>query len=502
MKRILSLVLALVVLVGPVLAGQAWAAGTTVYGASGSAGAGSGDVIGPATNTDGYVPQWDGDNSKTLKGGVLLDTDGSLAGNSDSRIPSQKAVKAYADTKAAGTHNHAGADITSGTIDGDRLPAMSETKQGSVPATGTPSGKYLTDGGTWATPAGTGDVVGPSGATDNAITRYDTATGKLLQDSLATVDDSGTVNIPTGQTYNINGSPHTHNYGDASGPGSSTDNAIARFDGETGKLLQNGLATVDDNGAVNIPTGQTYNINGSPHTHDYQASDADLTAIAALSCSQGYYLKKGAANWECSSAGAVESGTATGGLIFGDSTPDTEGEIGYGSDVVTYYGSASRTLATLEKTQTFTGAQTIGDGSADQVVHLDATPASGNTGNGIYITVTSAAALNIGDVVYINSSSKAAKIDADQASTMPGICIMVESASAAGETKKCLTHGPFKFSSSPSYTVGGIVYGSTTAGATTTTAPSGTGDQVQVLGVALAADTIYFNPSYVLVEVK
>lgn len=31
--------------------------------------------------------------------------------------------------------------------------------------------------------AGTGDVVGPSSATDNAIARYDTGTGKLLQNS-------------------------------------------------------------------------------------------------------------------------------------------------------------------------------------------------------------------------------------------------------------------------------------------------------------------------------
>jgi hypothetical protein len=39
--------------------------------------------------------------------------------------------------------------------------------------------------------AGSGDVVGPASATDNAIARYDTTTGKLLQTSLASVDDSG-----------------------------------------------------------------------------------------------------------------------------------------------------------------------------------------------------------------------------------------------------------------------------------------------------------------------
>jgi hypothetical protein len=58
--------------------------------------------------------------------------------------------------KAAASHSHGGADITSGTLDGDRLPALSATKKGGVPATGTPSGNYLKDDGTWAAPAASG----------------------------------------------------------------------------------------------------------------------------------------------------------------------------------------------------------------------------------------------------------------------------------------------------------------------------------------------------------
>ena len=62
------------------------------------------------------------------------------------------------DGKAATVHTHAASDITSGTLDGDRLPGLSTTKRGGVPATGTPSGKYLKDDGTWDTPAGSGGV--------------------------------------------------------------------------------------------------------------------------------------------------------------------------------------------------------------------------------------------------------------------------------------------------------------------------------------------------------
>lgn len=56
------------------------------------------------------------------------------------------------------------------------------------------AGKFLTtDGSTasWGTPAGSGDVVGPSSATDNAIARFNTTTGKLIQNSAVTISDTG-----------------------------------------------------------------------------------------------------------------------------------------------------------------------------------------------------------------------------------------------------------------------------------------------------------------------
>ncbi len=49
--------------------------------------------------------------------------------------------------------------------------------------------------------------------------------------------------------------------GDIVGPGSSTDNAIARFDGTTGKLLQNSGVTIDDSNVLAVPgaAGPSYN---------------------------------------------------------------------------------------------------------------------------------------------------------------------------------------------------------------------------------------------------
>jgi hypothetical protein len=62
-----------------------------------------------------------------------------------------------------------------------------------VPSQTGNTGKYLTTNGTdtsWATNA-SGDVVGPASATDNAVARFDTTTGKLIQNSLTTIDDTG-----------------------------------------------------------------------------------------------------------------------------------------------------------------------------------------------------------------------------------------------------------------------------------------------------------------------
>jgi len=55
---------------------------------------------------------------------------------------------------------------------------------------------YTWDGSAWVLMTSTSSVSGPASSTDNAIARYDSTTGRIIQDSLVTIDDSGNVIIP------------------------------------------------------------------------------------------------------------------------------------------------------------------------------------------------------------------------------------------------------------------------------------------------------------------
>ena len=73
------------------------------------------------------------------------------------------------------------------------------------------SGQVLKSNGvgtppTWQTTTN-GDVVGPASATDNAVARFDQTTGKLIQNSLVIVDDTGSVtgvNALTAESLTVN----------------------------------------------------------------------------------------------------------------------------------------------------------------------------------------------------------------------------------------------------------------------------------------------------------
>lgn len=74
------------------------------------------------------------------------------------------------------------------------------TKHGFAPKLPNDATKYLDGTGAYTVPAGggggSGDVVGPASSTDNALARFDTTTGKLLQNGVITQDDTGALTFP------------------------------------------------------------------------------------------------------------------------------------------------------------------------------------------------------------------------------------------------------------------------------------------------------------------
>jgi hypothetical protein len=84
---------------------------------------------------------------------------------------------------------------------------------------------------------------------------------------------------------------------------------------------------------------------------------------------------------------------------------------------------------------------------------------------------------------------------------MPGI-ILATAAASADATFTALSHGFYRNDTLYNWTVGGILYASAaTAGLLTQTAPSTSGNQVQVVGYAYTADIVYFSPSLTMVGV-
>ena len=93
--------------------------------------------------------------------------------------------------------------------------------------------------GTWSTPAsGSGDVVGPASATDNAIARYDSTTGKLIQNSGATIDDSGNITATNLSGTNTGDQTITLT-GDVTGSGTGSFAATIANDTVTNAKLAN-----------------------------------------------------------------------------------------------------------------------------------------------------------------------------------------------------------------------------------------------------------------------
>jgi hypothetical protein len=107
-------------------------------------------------------------------------------------------------------------------------------------------------------------------------------------------------------------------------------------------------------------------------------------------------------------------------------------------------------------------------------------------------------ATGFGAAMYVAADGNLEEADASSASTLRCMGLALES--GTGSDKQILRWGRIR-DDSWSWNVGGLIYVSTTTGALTQTAPSGSGEFVQVVGEAEASNIIMFAPSYDAIEI-
>jgi hypothetical protein len=112
---------------------------------------------------------------------------------------------------------------------------------------------------------------------------YDNSTGVITNaapDQVVSLTGAGTTSI-SGTYPNFTITSNDEHDGDVVGPSSATDNAIARYDSTTGKLIQNSLVIVDDTGSVtgvNALTAQSLTVNNNATLGSSNTDSLDVRA--------------------------------------------------------------------------------------------------------------------------------------------------------------------------------------------------------------------------------
>lgn len=149
---------------------------------------------------------------------------------------------------------------------------------------------------------------------------------------------------------------------------------------------------------------------------------------------------------------------------------------------------------------TLTNNITIGENTS---IALDPALSADGKYSGITITGTAGATLAFGEIVHLSAAdSRWEKVRGDQSSGSAGdprgiIGVCVLAAANDGDTTNILLQGNVRADSLfPTLTVGAQVFISgTTAGGISVRAPSTSTYVIRVVGFALTADELYFNPS-------
>ena len=139
-------------------------------------------------------------------------------------------------------------------------------------------------------------------------------------------------------------------------------------------------------------------------------------------------------------------------------------------------------------------ADVSGVAASDFKLSIDSTP-SNDKCSGMTAELTAGAALTRGDFCYVGADGKMEKALATAEATARVIAVCEEATIAENAAGTFLLHGFFEKEFNFT-TVGAKIYLSDdTAGAHDETAPADTDECIVILGIAMAADCLYFNPT-------
>jgi hypothetical protein len=188
-----------------------------------------------------------------------------------------------------------------------------------------------------------GDVVGPASATDNALARFDTTTGELIQNSVAILDDSGNLTGIANLTVNDNtilGSSNSDTVTVTARVNSdidpSTDNTydLGRNSHAWRNLYLTGtanIAALTASGALTLSGGTANGVaylNGSKVLTTGSALTFDGTNLGIGTSSPSRLLTLGGTSTPVA-AFVSTSTTGTCSLAFGDPDDDNAGRVNY-----------------------------------------------------------------------------------------------------------------------------------------------------------------------------
>jgi len=492
---------------------------TTPTGLKWAVPAGGGDVAKVGTPVDGQIGVWTGDG--TLEGDSALTFDTTT----DSLVVAASgkfkfgAVTILDDT--TGTTTLSNIDAIDATTETTLEAALDFVATETDPVVGAVTGIVKADGagnisaatqGTdYYAPSGTDVAVadGGTGASTAADAIHNLVDGTSLTaatvagtDKVLIQDTDGSNVLKTVTAQSI-ADLASGGSGDVSKVGTPVDNQIGVWTGDG--TIEGDTALTFDTTTDTLSTGTTgVVVTGSIELGHATDTTITRTGAGAIAVEGTAVLLSGGA------LGTPSSGTLTNcsGLPLSgvtDSTTEALGvgtlELGHASDTTLSRSAAGVLAVEGVNVLTVAGGTLTGDINLGENTGIDLDESLSADGKYTCIAIdgTAGATLAFGDLVYLAvADSRWELADADAASTsgtvLLGICVLA--AAADGNATKILLHGTVRADTAfPALTVGAPVYVSTTAGDVQVAAPSATDDVVRVLGYALTADSMYFNPS-------